>query len=1321
MGNTHVKPHPRPRNKKQVHWKSADRPSAPGKPQLITENEATPDLITIRWSKPTKDGGSPISGYLVEHRRTGSPHWVRATPLMVPFPELTVSGLEPGWRYQFRVSAENAVGLSDPGELSEPITVTLQRSAITAPRFTQELQNATALENEKVEFTVHFLGQPAPKVCWFKDGFEIFSSRRIRILTEHDKSILTIHQSALGDEGEIKCTATNRAGHVSTKAKLSLEAPPAIRLPRQYEEGLLFEIGEMIRLKVQVAGRPTPLVFWCHDGETIQTNDRYELEYDDKCSILKINEARRTDRGEYQIKAVNKLGEDHASFLVTVTDKPSPPGKARVVMTLGRSVTLSWSLPNDDGGCKIGNYIVEYYRVGWNVWLKAATSRQLTTMLGDLIEGSEYKFRIKAESPYGISDPSEETDVVFIPDPKRGITQPIQSRGRSQPRDILDDISAPVAAKRKNKPRSQSSSRAEERQDEYGLQNSISNAGIPRRPDRLKIKSPPKTPDSSPMPTRKAMDTSINRAMFDRSSMARELAYGSPEIKVKKELNAPDYILNYSSSEKSKSPSPVQSNQSVSEPNPERSRSVSFSSQKSRSPSPAPPRTKSPRENHENFTGSSEFMLVLYPDENEKGAGIASEFSFDFDENSIPPPMSLSAPELSKEPPEMLFNLRNSASSTELLHERALMRFYQAAEAEEAELERKRMASENKRNSVDIPKIQINNKDNQKVVGLEKKHSLRRKSAGITHEQALMVQRRHSLRSPSELKEVLPPNNLQKYSPEDKRELMMLRQRSESEEKEEEEFERIRKKMQDKVKFEKKVVRVADMEKWSDDYEESTDEEEDKEIDSSDESKSRETVYHLYDFSDSEEEPYHPPGRANANDNEPFEILTKRKNLPDPNFVPKPILKKKDHEDNIQYDLIQPEIKKKKKRSHSPMPPDAVQRERSQSLVEQLLDPLTDKMFRNKKNGEKKEAKARQRSLSLILKNNEKLQSLEKINEEEKVLPTHNIKAATAFSTIAAAGIIIPQKLLEKKQDNEEAKVVIDHYGDIIRTASLKKKVNQPTKIHYETETLYTATECIEPSIESQLQTVEVVDIIIPKAVNTFEPEKKLFSRRDITNEKVDSNIAKEQGKRKVSASPMKKSKRTPSQSPGRRSSLTTRRSKSKSPVRNENWSTLRSPPEKPKRKTSPSPMRKDIKKKSSSPHLNRRKISRSPSPSPSRSRTNSYSRPRPLLKEIMTQTSVGLESFSDEFRSATPLKYLKQEELIARAEIKVKSVMDYITDLSMFMVACWLYLFKNELFAIPVLVVMIYRQLTDEIKRRMPKRWLPIWMSKIFARKKLD
>lgn len=152
-------------------------------------------------------------------------------------------------------------------------------------------------------------------------------------------------------------------------------------------------------------------------------------------------------------------------------------------MALGRSITLAWNTPEDDGGCKIGNYIVEYYRIGWNVWLKAATTRQLTTILGDLIEGSEYKFRIKAESPYGVSEPSEESELIFIPDPKRGMMAP-PPRSRSQQRE-LEEALPPVATKRK-KSRSQSSSRAENSPNNIPI--GLLDDEMPLRPQRTKVR-----------------------------------------------------------------------------------------------------------------------------------------------------------------------------------------------------------------------------------------------------------------------------------------------------------------------------------------------------------------------------------------------------------------------------------------------------------------------------------------------------------------------------------------------------------------------------------------------------------------------------------------------------------------------------------------------------------------------------------------------------------------------------------------------------------------------------------------------------------------
>ena len=86
----------------------------------------------------------------MEHRRLGSPHWIRSSPHIVSKPELSLSGLEPGWKYQFRVLAENAAVFSEPGPVSDALIVTISRNVACAPEFIKELVETVALENDSV-------------------------------------------------------------------------------------------------------------------------------------------------------------------------------------------------------------------------------------------------------------------------------------------------------------------------------------------------------------------------------------------------------------------------------------------------------------------------------------------------------------------------------------------------------------------------------------------------------------------------------------------------------------------------------------------------------------------------------------------------------------------------------------------------------------------------------------------------------------------------------------------------------------------------------------------------------------------------------------------------------------------------------------------------------------------------------------------------------------------------------------------------------------------------------------------------------------------
>ncbi|CAG9781719.1 unnamed protein product [Diatraea saccharalis] len=571
MGNHHSASHAALKPRKNVHWKSAGRPAVPGKPDVIpilTDDE--PNAVTLRWAPSTHDGGAPLLGYQVECNRLGGADWVRTAPPLVVRPELVLTGLEPPHRYQFRVAALNAVGRSEYSELSDVLTVSFERALNEPPIFLQHLNDVTILENEKTEFRVTFSGIPTPTIAWFKDDYEIFSSRRTAITTDETSSVLVFHQTLASDEGEVKCTATNRAGHAVSRARLSLEAAPKLRYPRQYEDGLLYEINETVFLKTTIVGKPTPTVEWRHDGQPIVTDERVEISNTPKFSVLKIHSARRSDRGEYQVNAKNNIGEDTAAFLVTITAPPDPPQRVSVTRQVDKSVTLTWEPPEDDGGCRIGNYIIEYYRGGWNVWLKATTSRKTTVTLFDLIEGSEYRFRIKAESPYGMSSPSVESAPVKIP-------------GRAVDMEFL------------------------------------------------------------------AVESKIISQVLTKED--GDGGRVSPAPRRKRQGSTPA------------SPSPAQ---------------------RARSASPAPPALTIPSAKDQ--SGSNEFMLVLYPDTkaNEKTEKRKS-FQLELEDALSPPPLSLSAPELSARCVLPFRALRNAVSSTELLHEAAMARFYKAVAMEQAQ------------------------------------------------------------------------------------------------------------------------------------------------------------------------------------------------------------------------------------------------------------------------------------------------------------------------------------------------------------------------------------------------------------------------------------------------------------------------------------------------------------------------------------------------------------------------------------------------------------------------------------------------------------
>lgn len=74
------------------------------------------------WEEPEYDGGSPLTGYLVERREAFKKAWQKVGQTAAEVTKLEITGLKRGVSYFFRVFAINEVGQGPPLQPDDAIT-----------------------------------------------------------------------------------------------------------------------------------------------------------------------------------------------------------------------------------------------------------------------------------------------------------------------------------------------------------------------------------------------------------------------------------------------------------------------------------------------------------------------------------------------------------------------------------------------------------------------------------------------------------------------------------------------------------------------------------------------------------------------------------------------------------------------------------------------------------------------------------------------------------------------------------------------------------------------------------------------------------------------------------------------------------------------------------------------------------------------------------------------------------------------------------------------------------------------------------------------
>ena len=381
-------------------------PSQPPQPEVI---EISADSMTVSWNECYSDGGTEITGYYIERKERNAILWTKLNVAALKNREFKTSGLIEGLEYQFRVYAENMVGVSHPSEPSKFERAHNIVSPPSSPDWTDITRDSVALKwnPPKNNGGSKIIGYNVEKRSgsdgrWFKCNY-----------TNVSECEFTVSSLTAGEKYQFRVFARNASGTVSKPSLPSVEVvchddfkPPSIHLASDILDGVSIRAGATLKLKAMISGKPNPVIIWTQNGKEVVVNQQVDVENTNQYSLLVIKDTDRLNSGQYTITAKNVCATKTMDIKVVVLDRPAPPdGPVRFSALTNEKVTLWWGVPTENGGATIESYVVEKRETTRLNWALVTASCEATNhTVTKLIKNHEYQFRISAQNKYGVGD-----------------------------------------------------------------------------------------------------------------------------------------------------------------------------------------------------------------------------------------------------------------------------------------------------------------------------------------------------------------------------------------------------------------------------------------------------------------------------------------------------------------------------------------------------------------------------------------------------------------------------------------------------------------------------------------------------------------------------------------------------------------------------------------------------------------------------------------------------------------------------------------------------------------------------------------------------
>ncbi|VDP98124.1 unnamed protein product, partial [Trichobilharzia regenti] len=384
----------------------------PGPPEGPLEaTDVNADEISLKWKPPLDDGGQPITNYILEKRQKGSEGWQKVSAFLNS-PNATVRNLELGQEYEFRVMAENAMGVSEPLLTSKPIKA----------KHPYVFQTSFTIHNNQLSyFFLKKQQQLDPPSGMKKPVVETTTDDSVTLSWEPPmKGPTTGYVVEKRPKGSREWTKANTGNVTGTEytVKGLPKAPP--KIGRDAPREVTARLGEPFKIHIPYTGSPPDKVEVTKNGIPVPLEGgRFKVEITPDEVIITDTEAEKGDAGNYKIDLENEKGRDSVPVTVKVVGPPEPPqGPLEISHIKSSSCSLSWNPPTDNGGSPITNYVVERQNTKTGDWITVNSFvRSPNCDVTGLDEGNMYRFRVRAANEFGVSEPLDADKAIVAENP----------------------------------------------------------------------------------------------------------------------------------------------------------------------------------------------------------------------------------------------------------------------------------------------------------------------------------------------------------------------------------------------------------------------------------------------------------------------------------------------------------------------------------------------------------------------------------------------------------------------------------------------------------------------------------------------------------------------------------------------------------------------------------------------------------------------------------------------------------------------------------------------------------------------------------------